>query len=155
MLVVGSEGGSEAVGPRIARLSYSLGSNVSTLTYSRDSLSGPLRKLTKVLRNIKAGKFQPDETRSGRMVDQEKQSSSSTSSSSSASSSSESAEEQVIQGASHILALIAGQEEYQFLTNQASVVAHIFKVNSERLLCGRGIFDSLTVDHHLGGPEAV
>ena len=128
---------------------HSLGSNVSTLTYSRDSLSGPLRELTKVLKNIKSGKFKPDETRSGRMVDQEGQLDSSTSSSSSASSSSESAEEQVIHGASHILALIADHDQYQFLTNQASMVAHIFKVNSERLLCGRGIFDSLTVDNNL------
>ena len=33
--------------------------------YSRDSLSGPLRALTGVIRSIAAGEFHPDETRSG------------------------------------------------------------------------------------------
>ena len=124
---------------------HSLGSNVSTLSYSRDSLSGPLRELQKVLKSIQLDKFRPDETRSGRIVSDQPAQESTDSSSSSVTSSSEADEEQVIHGASHILALLAGQDDYQFLTNEASMVAHIFKLNSERLLCGRGIFDSLVV----------
>ena len=58
------------------------------------------------------------------MLTSEQAQDSSDSSSSSGTSSSESAEEQVINGASHILALLAGQNEFKFLTNQASMVAH-------------------------------
>ena len=37
----------------------------STLAYSRDALSGPLRKLESLLHQVRTGKFCPDSTRSG------------------------------------------------------------------------------------------
>eukprot|EP00435_Cladocopium_sp_Y103_P070813 s975_g36.t1 len=43
----------------------------SMLVYSRDSAAGPLRDLCQMLEAIKAGRFRPDETRSGRFVDME------------------------------------------------------------------------------------
>ena len=41
----------------------------SVLTYSRDSLAGPLRELEKVLHEVRCGAFNPDASRSGRFVD--------------------------------------------------------------------------------------
>ena len=41
----------------------------STLTYSRDALSQPLRLFDEILKAIRSGKFLPDMTRSGRKVD--------------------------------------------------------------------------------------
>ena len=38
----------------------------STLTYSRDALSQPLRLFDEILKAIRSGKFLPDMTRSGR-----------------------------------------------------------------------------------------
>ena len=38
---------------------------LSTLAYSRDALSGPLRKLESLLHQVRTGKFCPDSTRSG------------------------------------------------------------------------------------------
>ena len=43
------------------------------LVYSRDAAAGPLRDLCHMMDAIKAGKFIPDETRSGRFVDMEPQ----------------------------------------------------------------------------------
>ena len=37
----------------------------SMLTYSRDAMAGPLREMARVVRDIKAGVFRPDTTRSG------------------------------------------------------------------------------------------
>ena len=45
----------------------------SMLVYSRDAAAGPLRDLCHMMDAIKAGKFIPDETRSGRFVDMEPQ----------------------------------------------------------------------------------
>lgn len=41
----------------------------SVLTYSRDSLAGPLRELEKVLQAVRSCAFNPDASRSGRFVD--------------------------------------------------------------------------------------
>ena len=41
---------------------------VSTFTYSRDSQAEPLRALAEVIRLIRVGQFNPDETRSGRFT---------------------------------------------------------------------------------------
>ena len=38
----------------------------SPITYSRGAMAGPTRKLGAILRDIRAGRFLPDETRSGR-----------------------------------------------------------------------------------------
>ena len=47
---------------------HSLGSNLSTLSYSRDALAGPLRELEDLLQCVRDGRFLPDSTRSGRWV---------------------------------------------------------------------------------------
>ena len=38
--------------------------------YSRDALAAPLRSLVTVLRQVRAGTFRPDETRSGALADE-------------------------------------------------------------------------------------
>ena len=40
----------------------------SAITYSRDALAGPLRKLAEMIEAICSGKFMPDNTRSGRFL---------------------------------------------------------------------------------------
>ena len=45
---------------------HSLGLNKSSLNYSRDALSGPLRRYDRILEKIRSGLFNPDDTRSGR-----------------------------------------------------------------------------------------
>ena len=41
----------------------------SPITYSRDALARPLRLLSELLADIRSGRFQPDQTRSGRFVE--------------------------------------------------------------------------------------
>ena len=47
---------------------HSLGVNRSSLDYSRDALSGPLRRLADVLSLVSSGRFDPDDTRSGEVA---------------------------------------------------------------------------------------
>ena len=53
-------------GPRRILGYHSEGRDKSLLTYSRDGMAGPLRLLCKMLQDVKAGRFLPDSTRSGR-----------------------------------------------------------------------------------------
>ena len=63
----------------------------------------------------------------------------------SASSSSSDAEEteQVIQGASHLFAMLASTGDYSLVKNPRSGLHHVLKAGRERLLCGRTLFKSL------------
>ena len=123
---------------------HSTGVNCSTLSYSRDAMAGPLRSLQGLLRNIRVGKFNPDDTRSGRWTLSEASSGSSGEPRSASSSSSDAEEtEQVIQGASHLFAMLASTGDYSLVKNPRSGLHHVLKAGRERLLCGRTLFKSL------------
>ena len=47
---------------------HSTGVNRSTLSYSRDAMAGPLRSLQGLIRSVRVKKFNPDDTRSGRLA---------------------------------------------------------------------------------------
>ena len=47
---------------------HSSGAAESSLLYARDALAGPLRELHTVLIHVRSGRFDPDETRSGRWM---------------------------------------------------------------------------------------
>ena len=115
---------------------HSTGVNSSTLSYSRDAMAGPLRSLQGLLRNVRIGKFNPDDTRSGRWTLSEASSGSSGDAGSAASSSSEAEEtEQVIQGASHLFAMLASTGDYSLVKNPRSGLHHVLKTGRDRLLC--------------------
>ena len=148
---------------------HSRGRSASALSYGRDSLAGPLRHLQTVLQDVRAGRFKPDSTRSGRWSGLDAAASASSTASATASSSrleqsaplepssassseSEPASEgssgedvQLLQSISHSLALVAESSDFQFLTNVRSGVVHISRISSDRLLCGRTIFSGLKV----------
>ena len=50
---------------------------------------------------------------------------------------------QLLQSAGHSLALVAGDADFQFLTNVRSGVVHISRKQADRLLCGRTVFAGL------------
>ena len=81
---------------------HSTGVNSSTLSYSRDAMAGPLRSLQHLIRSVRMQRFNPDDTRSGKMALSESSSGSSGANSPSSSSSDAEEHEQVIQGASHV-----------------------------------------------------
>ena len=143
------------------------GKSGSALSYGRDALAGPLRTLEKVLQDARESRFKPDSTRSGRWQTQPSQPAASSSvvtteyfkeqpeleavsdSSSSApdveSEGSSADDTQLLQSVSHSLALVAGDQNFQFLTNVRSGVVHISRRQSDRLLCGRTAFSALKV----------
>ena len=146
---------------------HSKGKSGSALSYGRDAVAGPLRTLEKVLQDVRDGRFKPDSTRSGRWQTQPSQPAASSSvvtteyfkeqpeleavsdSSSSApdveSDGSSADDTQLLQSVSHSLALVAGDQNFQFLTNVRSGVVHISRRQSDRLLCGRTAFSALKV----------
>eukprot|EP00439_Symbiodinium_sp_Y106_P054110 s287_g7.t1 len=135
------------------------------MSYGRDSLAGLLRVLERVLADIKDGKFRPDQTRSGRWLLDAKSASSSdapvplplepaeTLTASDSDSSDEDVQSegssgedtQLLQSVSHSLALLAGHDDFQFLSNVRSGIVHISRRDADRLLCGRTIFSGLRV----------
>ena len=123
---------------------HSTGVNSSTLSYSRDAMAGPLRSLQGLLRNTRIGKFNPDDTRSGRWTLSEASSGSSGDAGSASSSSSGAEEtEQVIQGASHLFAMLASTGDYSLVKNPRSGLHHVLRTGRDRLLCGRSLFKAL------------
>ena len=52
---------------------HALPGDVSVLEYSRDALSGPLKAFDGVMNQILSGRFNPDQTRSGRWVGRPRQ----------------------------------------------------------------------------------
>ena len=144
---------------------HSKGKSSSAMSYGRDSLAGLLRVLERVLADIKDGKFRPDQTRSGRWLLDAKSASSSdapvplplepaeTLTASDSDSSDEDVQSegssgedtQLLQSVSHSLALLAGHDDFQFLSNVRSGIVHISRRDADRLLCGRTIFSGLRV----------
>ena len=135
-----------------------LGVNQTTLVYSRDALSGPLRALCALLHQVRSGQFDPDNTRSGRWTEPaletkapdgpdgtqasassgcDRPSDSDSDTSSSCASSASSQEEQVLLGTSHLLSLIASSREFSLSMNTRSGVLHVFRSGADRFLCGR------------------
>ena len=144
---------------------HSKGKSSSAMSYGSDSLAGPLRVLERVLADIKDGKFRPDQTRSGRwQLSGEKSASSSdatvplpsepvdTLTASDSDSSDEDLQSegssgedtQLLQSVSHS-ALVAGHDDFHFLSNVRSGIVHISRKDADRLLCGRTIFSGLRV----------
>ena len=96
---------------------HSTGLNSSTLSYSRDSMAGPLRSLQGLIRSVRMGKFSPDDTRSGRLALSGSSSGSSQAATASSSSSDGEEREQVVQGASHTFAMLASSGQYHLAKN--------------------------------------
>ena len=124
---------------------HSTGVNTSTLSYSRDAMAGPLRSLQGLLRAVRLKKFNPDDTRSGRLALSGSSSGSSQADELSSSSSEGEEHEQVIQGASHVFAMLASSGDYHLARNPGSGITHIVKQGRDRLLCGRSMFKALVV----------
>ena len=137
-----------------------LDANTSALHYSRDALSGPLRKLQGVYNAIKDGSFTPDSTRSGyfsmpklTVLDSKNKSNSSSSSSSSSSTDSSDAvlsdEERVAVTNRDIQNLPDNHKRRKLQVFKTGNVLYIHKrwrtlhiaenQQSTKLLCGRGI----------------
>ena len=135
---------------------HSLGINKSSLVYSRDALSGPLRHLEKVLQDIRQGKFDPDDTRSGRwhtvekptgsqdnkarQVSQDADSDVSEASSSECVSSDSEDEQVTVQDATHMLSLVVESGKFSLFTHQQSCITHLSQQGSNRFCCGRSVF---------------
>ncbi|CAE7256494.1 unnamed protein product [Symbiodinium natans] len=145
---------------------HSLGKSASAISYGRDALAGPLRTLETVLTDIRQGKFKPDSTRSGRWqtanasasassatppqppADAQEPTAVSDSDSSAedlASEGSSGEDTQLLHSVSHSLALVAGSDDFQFLTNVKSGIVHISRREADRLLCGRTVFSGLKI----------
>ena len=126
---------------------HSTGVNSSTLSYSRDSMAGPLRSLQGLIRSVRMGKFSPDDTRSGRLALSGSSSGSSQAATASSSSSDGEEREQVVQGASHTFAMLASSGQYHLAKNPGSGITHIVKQGRDKLLCGRVICDEVNFAH--------
>ena len=124
---------------------HSTGVNTSTLSYSRDAMAGPLRSRQNLIRSVRMQKFNPDDTRSGRLALSGSSSGSSGANSPTSSSSDAEEHEQVIQGASHVFAMLVSSGEYHLVKNPSSGITHIVKQGRDKLLCGRSIFKALVV----------
>ena len=122
---------------------HSTGVNSSALSYSRDALAGPLRSLQGLLRHVRIGKFNPDDTRSGRWALSSSSAESSDPGSATSTSSESHEAEQVVQGASHLFATLAASGEYSLVRNPASGMHHVIKQGRDRLLCGRSVFKAM------------
>ena len=123
---------------------HSIGVSSSALSYSRDAMAGPLRSLQTLLRHVRIGKFDPDNTRSGRWAMSSSSEASSDPGSASSTSNSEAEEtERVVQGASHLFATLAASDEYSLVQNPTSGMHHVSKQGRDRLLCGRTVFKAL------------
>ena len=145
---------------------HSLGVNRSSLNYSRDALSGPLRRLVDVLSLVSSGRFDPDDTRSGRWRQTSQESSelpqrgfaqqalqqattvesSSDSGGSVAAPSSASEDEQLVaQDCSHTLSLVVGSGCYSYRVHDLSHICHLVVHDQDRFLCGRSVFGKYSV----------
>ena len=122
---------------------HSTGVSTSALSYSRDAMAGPLRSLQNLLRHVRIGKFNPDDTRSGRWAVSSSSGASSDPGSASSTSSEAEETEQVVQGASHLFATLAASGEYSLVQNPTSGMHHVLKQGRDRLLCGRAVFKAL------------
>ena len=155
---------------------HSHGVNMASVGYRRDVLAGPLRELWQVIRSVKLGKFLPDITRSGRFTapgspvssasaslvasppgSAEKKSAgssaavedagtSSSSGSSEAGSESDDGAEQLVASAPHFVENILAVGGYAVAGNKKNQLLHIVKQKTGRLLCGRLLTDSFSVN---------
>ena len=151
---------------------HSLGLNMSSLNYSRDALSGPLRELERILGLVRAGNFCPDDTRSGRWTstlataapstpasgsagapsqDPLPDSESDSSSSQECQSSDSEDDQLVVTDATHSLSLIVESGRYSFMLHDSSAICHVMDKNLDRFLCGRSVFGKYSVCKSLGG----
>ena len=156
---------------------HSLGVNKSALSYSRDALSGPLRELEKVLTLVRAGQFDPDDTRSGRWHPVPQASSSSASAASAAgdaaealqqalqessegsdsegsvsSSGSENGQLQVNE-ATHLLSLIVESGRFALHSHASSGITHVVESGFDRFLCGRSVYGRYQVVQEVSGQD--
>ena len=138
--------------------------NLSTLSYSRDALAGPLRQLDGLLQAVRQKSFLPDSTRSGRWAVAPQPTltlpatasssstvataeapavaacaveTSSSSGSDTAESSSEDGDEQRVLGAPHFLEAVLSLGRFAVARNKRSNLHHVLNQESVRLLCGR------------------